>query len=473
MGGTARVGASLLFHGGRLLVGSPHWSAGPQRGGALLERRGAHGLSLLLEDPSGAPGTHFGASLAGGAGWLAVGAPLAGPAHAGRVHLFRWGAPLGAGSDPGPTSGGPLQEGVVVEEPGLGLLAGFGSSLAGSADLLLAGAPRAGGTGAFHAGAVRLLRDAPAGWTSEPLGGPPPEVGDERGFSVALDAAHAAVGAPGGGVGGEVLLWDRVGSSLVGCRRVQPANPREGARFGAAVAISGDWLAVGAPGPEGAAWPGAVHTFHLDPWGLVPGPVFELPGVGAAGLGSTVVACTGGFLVAAPLGSAPTVVRLRPSAAGSLTVVEQWSGEPGTALGAALVEGPGRTLHAGAPGLDPVPGWLLRSGGTVLVARSARPLTVQQGGALGLEVRAWSDGGLEARSVGLPPRARWAWEGLPLGAIALPAASLSAGPLAPWPRGREAWISAWLPVDPEVPWRLRLRAVLPDGSQVLSDAVGP
>ncbi|MBL6722094.1 MAG: hypothetical protein ISQ08_11860 [Planctomycetes bacterium] len=467
------MGASLLFHGGRLLVGSPHWSAGPQRGGAVLERRGAQGLALLLEDPSGAPGTHFGAALAGGEGWLAVGAPLAGPAHAGRIHLLRWAAPVGRGPASGASSPGALLPGTTVEEPGLGLLAGLGSSLAGSGELLLAGAPRAGGASAFHAGAVRLLRITPAGWASEALSVHPSQAGDERGFAVALDGAHAAVGAPGGGAGGEVLLWDRVGSSLVGCRRVLPASPRPGARFGAAVAVSGDWLAVGAPGPEGAAWPGAVHTFHLDPWGLVPGPVFELPGSGAEGLGSTLVACAGGFLAAAPRGNSPTVVRLRPTASGSLAVTEQWCGEPGTALGTALVEGPGRSLHAGAPGLGTAPGWLLRTGGTVLVARRQRCLAVHQSGAFGLEVHAWSDGGLEARTVGLPPAARGVWEGLVPGArVALPGSGLG-GSLPPGGPTAEASLSAWLPVDPSAGWRLRHHAELADGTRLLSDTVGP
>lgn len=476
VGGTARVGASLLFHGDRLLVGSPHWSAGPQRGGAVLERRGAQGLALLQEGPSGAAGTHFGAALAGGEGWLAVGAPLAGPAHAGRIHLFRWPARSGAGAaDSGAPPDGIQLPGTVVEEPGLGLLAGLGASLAGSAELLLAGAPRAGGAGAFHAGAVRLLRDTPLGWTSEPLTGPPSRPGDERGFAVALGDSHAAVGAPGGGAGagGEVLLWDRVGGSLVGCRRVLPASPRPGARFGAAVAVSGDWLAVGAPGPEGAGWPGAVYTFHLDPWGLVPGPVFELPGSGAQGLGSTVVACADGFLAAAPWGAAPTVVRLRHTVGGSLVVAEQWSGEPGTALGTALAEGPGRTLHAGAPGLGSAPGWLLRTGGTVLVARTPRAVRVLQSGAFGLEVQAWSDGALEARTVGLPLGAQGVWEGLPPGAcLAARGPSLGGSLPSGHPRA-EATLSAWLPGDPADPWRLRLRARLTDGTQALSDTVGP
>ena len=88
----------------------------------------------------------------------------------------------------------------VLERPDLGLLAGLGTALAGGGDLLLAGAPRAGGVSAPLAGAVLGFRRGASGtWGPISVEAPRAHPGDERGASVAVGTHHAAVGAPGAG----------------------------------------------------------------------------------------------------------------------------------------------------------------------------------------------------------------------------------------------------------------------------------
>lgn len=439
VGGTARAGAALLATPTRLLVGAPHWSHGSSRAGAVLERRGAHGLELLLEAPQGEPGDHYGASLAAGSGWLAVGAPLAGPSHAGRVHVLE-----------DDERSAPRLE-AVIERPDLGLLAGFGSALAGEDDLLLAGAPRAGGVAASLAGAVLCFRRAPSRtWGPIPVEAPRPHPGDERGASVAMGPHHAAVGAPGAGLSGEVLLWDRLGGTLVGCRRVLPPNSGTPDRFGEAVALSGEWLAVGAPGVPGSGASGAIHTFHIDPWGLSPGPVFQLPGTGALGLGTRITTCAEGFLAAAPAGPLPRVVRIRIHGGGGGPALDgAWSGEPGTGFGLGLAQGPSGAVHIGVPGAPSAPAWLLRHGGGALVRRSELQPSIQLDGAFPIAVRAWTDGGVEAvvdqGSIPGPigPAPRFLWEGLP------PLARTCVS-------GGGEFLSSWAPVRGRRSGRLRV-----------------
>ena len=457
VGGTARAGAVLLATPTRLLVGAPHWSQGSARGGAVLERRGAHGLAVLLEAPPSEPGGHYGASLAAGSGWLAVGAPLAGPSHAGRVHVLE--------EDERSV---PRLE-AVLERPDLGLLAGLGTALAGGGDLLLAGAPRAGGVNAPLAGAVLGFRRGTSGtWGPISFEAPRAHPGDERGASVAVGTHHAAVGAPGAGPSGEVLLWDRMGDALVGCRRVLPPSSGALGRFGEAVALSGEWLAVGAPGVPGSGAIGAVHTFHIDPWGLTPGPVFQLPGTGALGLGTSITTCAGGFLAAAPAGPLPRVVRIRlHGAGGGPMLAEAWGGEPGTGFGLGLAEGPGDAVHIGVPGASNAPAWLLRRGGGVLVRRTARLPSIQLAGTFTIVVRAWTDGAVEAfpdpDAIPGPfgSTRRLLWEGVP--------------PSARSGRSRGgAILSSWIPAWARSPWRLRACLVpsSPGSPTACSDVVG-
>lgn len=87
-----------------------------------------------------------------------------------------------------------------------------------------------------------------------------PSVGDEAGSAVAASGAEILVGAPGDDgppdpEGNQPSGLERSGAVLVldaatfePISELRAPTPRRGARFGAAIAVAGDLLAVGAPG---------------------------------------------------------------------------------------------------------------------------------------------------------------------------------------------------------------------------------
>ena len=113
-----------------------------------------------------------------------------------------------------------------------------------------------------------------------------PGAEDEFGTSVALSGDTLAVGARGHGGSGSVFIFERdeVGSMGAGAR-VVAGDAADGDRFGQAVALEGDILAVGAPGDDdlnSSAAPGvtmleasgSVYLFERDvggpnQWGQV------------------------------------------------------------------------------------------------------------------------------------------------------------------------------------------------------------
>lgn len=113
---------------------------------------------------------------------------------------------------------------------------------------------------------VLLVLPAAADVLSDPLPLTPSDgqAGDEFGAAVALEGTTLVVGAPDhGAVGidaGAAYVFDLATGSEV--RKLLPADLTERDAFGAAVAIEGDWIVVGAPvsGELGAA-PGAVYVF--------------------------------------------------------------------------------------------------------------------------------------------------------------------------------------------------------------------
>jgi len=132
----------------------------------------------------------------------------------------------------------------------------LGFALAARGGELVAGAPSAGelDTGeaavfALDSGRVRLR-----------LAKALPLTGDFLGAAVALDGDLIAVGAPFEGVGGAVHLLARADGAPRAL--VTSPTPRDGELFGAAVALTTDLLVVGAPGHEGSALPGRAYVFE-------------------------------------------------------------------------------------------------------------------------------------------------------------------------------------------------------------------
>ncbi|MGQ0552789.1 MAG: FG-GAP repeat protein [Planctomycetota bacterium] len=137
----------------------------------------------------------------------------------------------------------------------------FGAAVALSDDLVLAGAPTEGGAAGASCGAAYLFVDSDS--TAETpylleqrLVSPVPSAHAGFGNALTLDGDTAAIGEPGSDLAasnaGAVHLYERVGDDFLWQATLLPEPASAGASFGAALALVGDTLAVGAPGQSAA-----------------------------------------------------------------------------------------------------------------------------------------------------------------------------------------------------------------------------
>ena len=181
----------------------------------------------------------------------------------GIVHVFRH----------GPTG---WKEVDKLANPGSIGRDGFGISLATDGTTLLVGqvippgaaGGRGGGRGAVAAppapdtarGAVFVYRRAPTGkWVATGnLQFNDARAGSQFGISLAIAGDLALVGAPADSAGGLVAVFHRLGGGWTPGGTLPAQGIVAGDRFGAAIAINGDRVAVGAPGHDAK---GAVFVF--------------------------------------------------------------------------------------------------------------------------------------------------------------------------------------------------------------------
>lgn len=349
--GGAAFGAALLRlpQYGRLLVGAPKQSrANLFRQGAVWIYGGApQGLAVqgLLFAPQPASGDQFGTALAGDSGWVAIGAPLANGAssHSGIVHLYSE-KPAG------------LRHAQVLAPSGVGLLSYFGVALHMQAERLIVGAPQQmGASGAFQQGSAWIYSLHNSGWEPD-LRFDPPDArpGALAGSAVLLMGNLAFVGAPthdgAAPASGGVWVLEARGGVWLPKDLLIPPNPQPDAHFGSALASSGDWLAVGAPGPEGGSGAGgSVHLFRVNQMGIIHERFVQAPSHDAREFGRALASCEGGFLVGAPGGDG-MVMRLE-TAAQAVQAQCLLVGEAASAAGIAVQEGflP-KSFLAGEPG---------------------------------------------------------------------------------------------------------------------------
>ena len=175
----------------------------------------------------------------------------------------------------------------------------YGTAVAVHGDVIVVGndyKPTAGS----YTGAAYLFRRGSGGWVeTSALEAPTPAQGDRFGNSVAVDAGRLVVGALGhqGGRGAVFVYTPGNGDTWDLERVLTGASP--GSRLGAAVALEGDTLMVGAVGDGPTTdYAGTVYVYDLASAGSV--PVDQLqpgdpgPGMGFGGAlalrGSRVVA---------------------------------------------------------------------------------------------------------------------------------------------------------------------------------------
>lgn len=309
------LGSAMALDGDTLAIGAPGETA-PAADGSATAQAGAVYVFVRSGDtwiqqarltapgfPSGVTNLDFGISVALSGDTLAVGAPgdtsnatgidgdpgnlLA--VGSGAVHVFvRSGATWGYQA--------------YVKASNTGFFDQFGSAVALSGDTLAVGAlheastavgvnpPGQDNNDALSAGAVYVLRRTGTAWAQEAYIKPSTTRANATfGWAVALDHDTLAVSTPNessaaAGIGGDesdtsapsagaAYVFSRTGTTWEQAAYVKANNPHTGARFGTAVAVWGDTMAVGSisdAGPDAGDaqtavfGPGAVYVYHRD-----------------------------------------------------------------------------------------------------------------------------------------------------------------------------------------------------------------
>jgi hypothetical protein len=180
----------------------------------------------------------YGRSVAMSLGIAAVGAPEEDSGH-GAVYVLAQGGDVfsPAARIPPPT-------------PGFGH---FGDAVAIDGTTLVVGAPRTDRPGAFRAGAVYVFELSANAYTlTATLSSPAPQAWEAFGTAVAIDEDRIVVGAPdrdalGATDAGAAYVFERSGSSWTYVAALSAPSPASSDKHGAAVAVFGDSIAVGAP----------------------------------------------------------------------------------------------------------------------------------------------------------------------------------------------------------------------------------
>lgn len=214
----------------------------------------------------------------------------------------------------------------------------------------------AGATFGIAQGSVSLYQRVGSDWlargklTPDPAG----DDGDNFGAAVALEAGVLAVGAPRRRSGetpevGSVHVYTVTGAGATLSQVLQPTVAVTDLRFGGAVALWQDWLAVGVLRADA----GRVDLYRRDGDGRYQyqQSLLPAPGIGPARFGSALALADGELLVGAPFADDAGAV-YRSSLVGA-----QWSpparlplvAAAQSQLGAALVQDDGLAL-VGAPG---------------------------------------------------------------------------------------------------------------------------
>jgi hypothetical protein len=187
-----------------------------------------------LTEPTAVAGDQFGTSVAIAGSTMVVGAPYAGPTESGEVDIYTQ------------ASDGKWTFLQTLDGPN-GMAEQFGQSVAISGDTIVVGAPAASSAHDEGSVWVYVKSSSSASWptsATQTLAAPttPIAFGEQFGYSVAISGELLAIGAPGAD---QALVYtDDYGYA-------NPAvisDPKSGEdEFGHAVAISGDTVFVGAP----------------------------------------------------------------------------------------------------------------------------------------------------------------------------------------------------------------------------------
>jgi hypothetical protein len=132
------------------------------------------------------------------------------------------------------------------------------------------------------------------------LANPASTLGDELAYSLDVDGMLIVTGSPGEASStGAAQIFDCANQPCLAPVRIEPSGLAAGDRFGATVALSGDTLAVGAPGQQ----PGAVYVFVRSGSTWTQQARLLASGVGASDGFGRVLSLDGDHLVVAAAGA--------------------------------------------------------------------------------------------------------------------------------------------------------------------------
>jgi hypothetical protein len=304
-------GTSVALGDGVAIVGALNDAAAP--GAAYIFSVGGAGASqrAKLTPSDSAAFDSFGRAVAIDGNYALVGAPGAGAQGRGQAYIFAWdgaawgeqalltasdGAPWGefgfavaihgdaviAGANGAAyvfrrTGAGWTEEAKLTEPPPAGGGNSFGRSVSLHEDRAIVGS-RSGAT-PNSPGAAYVFHTDGTAWAIEATLAPSDPVAlDNFGAGVAIDRDYLIVGAPGATSGGRAdvgaaYVFERIGSTWRQQRRLEPTDTHSVNDFGEAVAIRGDYAAVGDPAQhQPVAGTGAAYVYRRNAtnWTLMP-----------------------------------------------------------------------------------------------------------------------------------------------------------------------------------------------------------
>ncbi len=266
---TDQFGASVSLNVDTLVVGVPNDDVGvnANQGSAYVFFRtnGAFAQQGFLTAGDGAASDALGRTVSVSGDTAVAGAPL---------------DDVGVNADQGSayvflrTNGAWAQQAKLTSATGSALDT-FGTSVAVSGNTVLVGAPQDDVAANADQGSVTVFVRANAVWTPQTvLSAADGGAGDQFGAAVAVDGDNMVVGAYLDAVGavasaGSAYAIVRTGSTFCLQTRFVARNAVGGARFGSAVAVSGAAVAVGAPRksgpiPYGNPNEGEAYTYAID-----------------------------------------------------------------------------------------------------------------------------------------------------------------------------------------------------------------
>ncbi len=230
-------------------------------GSSYIYQFGGGSIVAALDNPSAGVDDLFGNSVAISSNHALVGAVgdnPAGIADAGEAYLYdlSYALPMKVLTNPAPSAGD-----------------SFGASVGVSDSVAVIGTPADDPDGVNDAGTVYLF-DSVTGALTATLNNPVPAAGDQFGFAVATDGILAVVGAPfdnpsGVADAGTAYVFNATSGTLT--RTLANPAPATGDQFGGSIAISGNYIVVGAPfdSPSGVTNAGRAYVFNATTGALV------------------------------------------------------------------------------------------------------------------------------------------------------------------------------------------------------------